>query len=185
MEWRERCQKANFSILPAPCSLMSKTTKEGTFRWTQASENHRCRGRSNSINVAGPKKVFNLSRPSAADAADKAEQKKQFEQLRRWNFWNHSSRCERARGERERGRASRQSGLKIFSLFDFGGRTTSGLGEREGTAVNGRPRPIPVRPRVRLSREPRFYVPCSKVSRRARKGWNPFPLSRSSARVNK
>ena len=120
---RERCQKANFSILPAPCSLMSKTTKEGTFRWTQASENHRCRGRSNSINVAGPKKVFNLSRPSAADAADKAEQKKQFEQLRRWNFWNHSSRCERARGERERGRASRQSGLKIFSLFDFGGRT--------------------------------------------------------------
>ena len=41
-----------------------------------------------------------------------------------------------------RARPSRQSGLKIFSLFDFGGRTTSGLGEREGTAVNGR-RPIP------------------------------------------
>ena len=178
---RERCQKANFSILPPPRSLMSKTARR--VHSGPPSENHRCRGRSNSINVAGPKKVFNLSRPSAADTADKAEQRKQFEQLRRWNFWNHSSRCERARGERERGRVSRQSGLKIFSLFDFGGRTTSGLGEREGTAVNGRPRPIPVRPRarVRLSREPRFYVPCSKVSRRARKGWNPFP----PARVNK
>ena len=79
-----------------PASLAHVQDGEGTFRWTQASEKHRCRGRSNSINVAGPKKVFNLSRPSAAeDAADKAEQKKQFEQLRRWNFWNHSSRCER------------------------------------------------------------------------------------------
>ena len=166
-----KSQLFNSSPASLARSLMSKTARR--VHSGPPSENHRCRGRSNSINVAGPKKVFNLSRPSAAD---KAEQKKQFEQLRRWNFWNHSSRCERARGERERGRASRQSGLKIFSLFDFGGRTTSGLGEREGTAaVNGRPRPIPVRPRVRLSREPRFYVPCSKVSRRARKGWNPFP----------
>ena len=32
---RERCQKANFSILPPPRSLMSKTASEGTFRSTE------------------------------------------------------------------------------------------------------------------------------------------------------
>ena len=77
MEGGSAAKKPTFQFFPRPArSLMSKTARvhSGVARCTQASEKHRCRGRSNSINVAGPKKVFNLSRPLAAAKAERAEE---------------------------------------------------------------------------------------------------------------
>ena len=82
----------------------------------------------------------------------------------------------------------RQSGLKIFSLFDFGGRTTE-ASERdahalhlEGTAVNGR-RPIPVRPRPSFQGTEILCSPLKSVTQ-SEKGMESIP-ARPLARVNK
>ena len=123
---RGNCQK-QFSIL-----LLHRNGEEG-FIARCVRVRRPCRGRLSSINVARPKKVFDLSRPPPVRIWEEEEEEeeeerteKQFEQLRRWNFLESFIKM-RAReslsgGRRAGTRANRQSGLKIFSLFDFGGR---------------------------------------------------------------